>query len=430
MRKLDLGLTRGRLFEPCNIVFFSARYNGGFDKIQGEKAFKMLLAKYEILSGTVELSKGGEASLVIGDSPEILEFSSCKYDVLMKSLPAFLDFSENLFRFYITTDNHLVILAHTLVADSKSLFRLAQDFISFYEHKALSVEPAVLELFSNVKTLPVESGSPLTDKLSANLDEKWNKKPVSAQLNDYKKMLQEYKNSFSRVECCSASLSAETLSSLKDYCEKNNLDISGAVAFCVYKELLKNYKGEKKSQKLVLTTDRRLFFKNYGDYSVGAFDGTVEISLDKKLSSKLLAEQIKDFQRDYYKGMTSVFRSYYDDMLFMKLIPEFCDASYLYAVGLNKNKGAQNLCENYGALNKKLCRFSFLNADQAYWKSLTAFENIIFFDCFKMQYETSVSLVMKGGEATVSLLYRPQGVSSENAKKSLENAVKMIEKLI
>ncbi len=429
MHKLKIGLTRNRLFEPSSAVFFCGKYKGDFVTDDVNRAVKMLCAKYEILTAVIEFNKGGDAFLVTEKVSPQAEFSPLCISELRDTLPETIDFSEALFKFYVSSDNYLVIVSHTVVCDGKSLLRIAKSFVGFYERDLRSVEPSEINMFSDFKSLPVEAGSSLLDKLSANLDEKWNNKPVEYDLNDYKRAMESYRNSRESIGVAERSLSSDDLSRLREFSQENYVDASGVIAFCLYKSLLGEFKGKKKNSKLMLSSDRRYFLNNYLEHTVGAYDGAVEISLNPNLNKKPLIDQIKDFQRTYYKGRTSVFRNFYEDVLQMKLIPASCDAAYMYALGFNRNKGAQNLAENYTCLNRKLCNFSFNNLEQAFWCGLDFFSDISCDEAFRMQYDTSATLLFADGRGSVKLRYREDRFSRESAEKSIENTFELLSKL-
>ncbi len=426
MLKLKLGLTRNRLFEPSNVVLFSGKYKEPLLENEVNKSLKMLGAKYEIITSLVEFTEGDDAFLLTERVCPKAEFSSLNFSQFKKCIPASVDFTKALFGFFVTADNYLVIVSHTLVADGKALLRLAKAFSEFYSKKSLSVEPEKIEIFSDFQKLPVEVGSPFTDKLAANLDEKWNKKPLNCNLNDCKRLIEQYGVNRDEIGYAKSVVSAEQMKKVTAFCEENNLDVSALFAFCVYECLRENFKGDKKEDKLVVSSDRRFFFNNPNDYTVGAFDGTIEISFNKNMKNKARYLRLKDFQRDFYKAMTSVFRGFYDDVLLMKLIPQSCDAAYLYALGFNKNKGARNLAENYTCLNRKLCRYSFFNLEQSFWDELKSFSDIECFDALRLQFNGCASVVLSDGEGRVFLKYRSERIAHEKAKKSLEKAVEML----
>ncbi len=426
MAKVKLGLTKNRLFEPCNVVSFCGKYKENLTEEAVNKALKMLVAKYEILSSVIEFTEGDDAYVVTDKVTPKAEFSSSSLKELNKELSSCMIFTENLFKFIVSQDNYFVILSHTAVSDGKSLLRLAKDFVLFYEKKSLSVEPVNVNMFSDIKELPVEVGSPVTEKLAANLDEKWNENPLRCDLNDYKRSVEQYKINRESVSFADFELSEDEMKNLKEYCTINNCDVSGAVAFCLYKALADNFKGAKKEEKLILKSDRRFFFKDFENHAVGPYDGSVEISLDKKTEKKPLAEQFKAFQRDYYKRMTSVFKSFYDDMLFMKLDPTLCNCTYMYALGFNKNKAVANLANNYGCCNNKLCSYSFCNLEQEYWEELKSFSDISCSEAFRIQYDTSVNFIMQKGIGKVVLKYRQARVSDNVISKAISEAVRYI----
>ncbi len=424
-----LWLTRNRLFEPSNVVLFKGRYKQDFSKSEVNKAFKLLCAKYPIIDCFIDFSDGENAYLESKTSKTEVVFSELDFAELEKTLPVSLEFSEELFKFYVSKDNYLVIVSHTVVSDGKSLLRLAKSFVDFYERKNLSVEEEQLCLFSDFKSLPVEVGSPLTDKLAANLDEKYNKNPARYDLNDYKKLVSEYKKRGVRTQRLKKPIGKSELSGLKKYCEENECDVSSVIAFCLYKNLSDIIKLKKKENKFISVADRRFFFNNAHKCSLGAFDGTVEISLDKKAEKGNDNDKVKGFQKNYYKSMTSVFKTHYEDVLLSKLIPSSCDAMYMYALGFNNNKASKNLAENYGCLNKKLCKYSSYNLEQKFWNSLNSFADIECREAFRMQYETVASLVLTEGESAVYLRFDSEKYSCEIMENVLSETINMMKSL-
>lgn len=424
--KYELGLTRNRLFDPCSLVLFRGKYRKKFDEDNSRKAFKMLLEKEPVLSTVAELQDDGRVFLIFQKDSQKLIFSGNSAEEIISSYNnCGLDFSEKLFEFTISGDE-LIIASHTAVADGKSLLRLAKYFISFYEKKSLSIEPSETNVFSDFSQLPVDIASPLTDKLASDLDEKWNKKTVRCDLNDYKKARFEYSVSGEKVKEISATIPADDITGVKEYCSQEKIDLSSVVAFAFYKTLSGKINGDKKFEKMVVSSDRRFFFENSHKYSVGAFDGSVEVSLGKKDKEKALDEQLKNFHLNLYKSITSVFKSFYDDVLLMKISPMFCHSAYMYALGFNKNKASKRLAENYSCLSQKMCRYSSYNLEQEYWKDLESFSCVSIWDSMRMSNMTLVSFVLKDGEGTVSFRYKSGKISENQAQQIVDESLKLL----
>lgn len=421
---VELGLSRNRAFEPYSAVIFSGKYKEKFNADEVNKAFRLLLEKEPILSCAVEFGDNGKVFLVKGKvEPKVVFSQKKENEIISLYSKQGLDISEKLFEFYVTEDDFLVIISHTAVADGKSLLRLAKSFVTFYEKKSISIEANSVNAFSSFLDLPVDIASPLTDKLAANLDEKWNKKPKNYDVNDYKKLQFECSVKETFIDELSATISSEDMGKIKMYCEEESVDVSSVVGFAFYKALLGKMNGDKKFERFVVSSDRRFFMTDSSKYSVGAFDGSVEISLGKKERRKDLTEQLKAFHLAMYKGVTSVFKSFYDDVLLMKVEPSYCHSAYMYAFGFNKNKASQKLAESYSCLCEKMCKYSFCNLEQTYWCELQNFSDISVRDAVRLYSSTALNLVMAQGEGKLIFRFRSDKVTPAKAQSVLDEVL-------
>ena len=294
--KYKLGLTRNRLFEFDNCVLFCGKIKDGFEETELLKAFKMLCLKEPLLTSKIELQDDGEAFVVTESVEQKIKKISKPYSEIMEEYENDgIDFWNKVFEFSLSSDGFLVIAAHTAVCDAKSLLRLAAELYAFYSKESVSVEPSAINLFSEFQSLPVEVASPITDKLSAELDSKWMEKPHTYSAEDYKKAKSMYlKNRSSRGKLC-AVVNKELLSSLQEYCGENNLDVSSVVAFSFYENLVKLAGGKRKYNKMNVYADERFFFANFKDYGVGAFNGVITADLNKKENGKTLGDRVIQF---------------------------------------------------------------------------------------------------------------------------------------
>ena len=429
--KYKLGLTRNRLFEFDNCVLFCGKIKDGFEETELLKAFKMLCLKEPLLTSKIELQDDGEAFVVTESVEQKIKKISKPYSEIMEEYENDgIDFWNKVFEFSLSSDGFLVIAAHTAVCDAKSLLRLAAELYAFYSKESVSVEPSAINLFSEFQSLPVEVASPITDKLSAELDSKWMEKPHTYSAEDYKKAKSMYlKNRSSRGKLC-AVVNKELLSSLQEYCGENNLDVSSVVAFSFYENLVKLAGGKRKYNKMNVYADERFFFANFKDYGVGAFNGVITADLNKKEKGKTLGDRVKQFHLNCYKGVTSIFKVFYDESLLMKVSPSLCDSAYMYKAGLNKNKTSKKLAENYGCGCEKICDFFACNLEQEYWKVLEEFSFAEVFEPLKMRSATYVGFVRRKGEGYITFKYKKDRCFDSQAQIILENSLQLLKKIV
>lgn len=429
--KYKLGLTRNRLFEFNNCVLHCGKISDALSEADFDGALEKLSLAEPIITADIDLQADGEAYAVSGAvTQRVLKCEKTKDDIFSEYEKNGMDFSEKLFEFKLSSDGWFIIAGHTAVADAKSLLHLAREFALFCRNKYAYVEKGEISLLPETGKLPLEVVSPILDKLSANLEDKWSDATESYTLDDYRRAKEAFVAQKAAEGELYARLDGSLTDKLKVYAEKEGLDASSVVAYAFYIKLLEALGGKEKDNKMNIYTDRRFFFHDYENYFVGANNGTVTVSLNKKERTKSLQEQVKKFHFECYKSSTSVFRSFYDDFLLMKLSPSFCDSSYMYAAGLTKNKASKRLAENYGCCCKKLCDYFFCNLDQTFWEELSAYGELTVKEPLKMRAPVYVGCTLKSGECGIVFRYNKGKCDDEKAKEILENSIKEIEKII
>ena len=428
--RYKLGLTRNRLFEFDNCALFCGKLGFECEISAIEKALKTLCIKEPLLTAKIVLENDGTAYVVTRSvEPEIKKDSRNSSEILNEYEKNGIDFWEHLFAFSISGDGCLVIAGHTTVCDAKSLLRLASDFVSFCKRNAVGVEVSTINLFSEISDLPLEVASPIVDRLADELDSRWSEKDKSYAVEDYKKAKSLYCEKTSVRGELRGMLTNDILSGIQSYCAENNLDVSSVVAFSFYESLVNNIGADKKYNKMNVYADTRFFFENYTDYGVGAFNGVVTADLNKKENSKALDERIKHFHLDCYKGSTSPFRVFYDDVLQMKLTPSLCDSSYMYSVGMAKNKASKKLAQNYGCGLEKICDFFSCNLEQSFWRGLEDYISLDVFEPFRMRSSTYVGFVRRNGEGYITFKYKKDKCSDLQAEKIMAESINLIRKI-
>ncbi len=428
--KYKLGLTRNRLFEFDNCVLLCAKLEIDYDDTVLDKAFKTLCLKEPLISSKIELEDDGTA-YVLTQSVEtkLIRFSKTASTILDIYEKNGINFWERLFEFSLSNDGCLIIAGHTAVCDAKSLLRLAVELAEVCNKTTVGVDVSEINLFPEMVDLPIEVASPIVDRLSVELDSQWSEKTEKYSVDDYKKAFSVYsEKNVSRGELREV-IGSDVLCGLEAYCVKNGVDVSSLVAFAYYETLVKYLGVNKKYNKMNIYADTRFFFENYKDYGVGAFNGIITADLNKKENSTTLDERIKQFHLDCYKGSTSPFRVFYDDVFFMKLSPALCDASYMYSVGLTKNKAAKKLAENYGCTCEKICDFFSCNLQQQFWRVLENYVSLDVFEPFKMRSSTYVGFIRRKGEGYITFKYKKDKCSDSQAEKIMKEATELLQTL-
>jgi hypothetical protein len=425
--KYTLGLTRNRLFSLDNTVVFIGVNKEAFDERECTKALKMLAAKEPVITAAIELNDDASADVVLGKTEPFVAFSEDDALALEKLYDQNgINFSERLFEFTVCGGNTLVIGAHTSVCDCKSLLRLAKLFIGFYNHDSLSVEPSDVLTFPDAKSLPAKLNSPIIDKLSADLESKWKGDGVKFTVDDFMKASKEYSVKKADVGVLTERLSSDEKVSLAKYCSDNELDLSSVVAFGFYDAVYGMVDVPKRARKLSAYSDRRFFLSCAENCSVGPFNGNVDVSLkpkDKKLDDE---GRLKAFHLALYKGVTSAFRSFYDELLLMKLPPVYCDASYMSTAGCYSSRAASRLADNYGCNDKRMLGSFSCNLTQKYWLPLTSFEEVRVSEPFVRKFCAMIDIFICDGDVKIVFRYNKAKITDERAVEIAEKAMKMI----
>lgn len=426
--KYKLGLTRNRVFEFDNAVLFCGKY--GFQKNELCKALSLLCIKEPLITSRICLESDGEAYAVIGEAEQEIAFcdDTCS-ELISRYEKEGIHFYNRAFDFSYTKDGFLVIAGHTALADARALMYLAIDLYGFYKEPLKSIEPSVINLVSEKVNLPLEVASPIIDRLSADLDLKWQKEARFFSVEDYKNAKERYDTIKGETGHLSAKITSDEMNGLKAYCGQQNMDVVSVVGFAFYDALLMSIPGKKKQNKMNIYTDERLFFVDFEDYRVGAYNGISEVTYKKKLVNGSFADRAKVFHIECYKNATSTFKVFYDDTLLMRVSPSLCDASYMYKAGVFKGKSARKLAENYGCACEKLSDYFYCNLDQEYWRDIKNFKNIILLEPFKMRSATALDFIMCDGEGHISFRFNTDKCGLSLAEKILETATGNIKKL-
>ncbi len=429
--KIKLFLTRNRLFEFDNCIGFSAKYEKGFDESQFLKALKMLFVSNPVLSSSVELCEDGEAFVAENKTGPAVEFLQGEEKVVIKSLvDSALFFSERLFSFYVINENLLLILGHTAVCDGRSLALLAGELISFYEKKKVSSQPFAVQLFSDNFSLPSNVKSPVIERLASDLEVGWQKKPRAFTAEDFKSARAKYIEEKSKETILTAEITGETISLLKEFCKDKNMDVSSVVAYGFYNALDNALSGKRKYKKLNVVSNSRVFFDDFSEYQLGAFDGVVTVALKKKKNTDNTPEgKVEAFHSEIYKRLTSSFNVFYNDYLQAKIPPCLCDSAYMYCAGLWNQKYSKRLALTYGCANEVMGEFSSYNFDQLYWKGVGAFSEVEVIEPLKMRSSSEIIFVVKNGKGFVSFAFKNDKIPFEQGGKILNDALKTIENI-
>lgn len=425
--KYKLGLTRNRLFDFDNCAVFSGRYDCSVESDKGERAIKLLSLKEPLITAKIELENNGEAFAVFGEVSQKLNLCNDNHDVILKKYETHgLNFWENLFEFSLSSDGYFIIAGHTCIADAKSLLRLAVYFSEIYSSNSLSVEPSETVVVSQKSQLPLEVLSPITDKLSLELDSKWFEKGTVFGEDDYRNAKKKYDSSKSESAKLRRELPQNVVGGLQTYCAENGVDVSSVVGFAFFEELCKNVQLKSSACKMNVYGDSRFFFEDYKKHGIGAYNGAVNVYLRKKDKSKNDDERLKAFHIGTYKGVTSTFKVFYDDVFMMSLSPSLCDSTYMYAAGCFKNKTSAKLAENYGCKNEIMCDYFSCNLEQDFWRELKRFSDVTVEEPFKMRNLFCLNFVLKDGKGYITFGYKKSVCDDLKAERIFRNAIEYL----
>ncbi len=425
--KYKLGLTRNRLFAFDNCVLFAGKYDCPIERDKGERAIKLLSLKEPLITAKIQLENNGDAFAVVGEVAQKLNLSNHNHDAILKKYETDgLNFWEKLFEFSLSSDGYFIVAGHTCIADAKSLLRLASYFSGIYSSDSFSVEPSETIVVSQKSQLPLEVLSPITDKLSLELDSKWSEKSSVFGVDDYCNAKEMYDSSKSQCAKLKQELPQNTVTGIRAYCAENGVDVSSVVGFAFFEELCKNVQLKSSACKMNVCGDSRFFFEDYKKHGIGAYNGVVSVYLRKKDKLKSDDERLKAFHISTYKGVTSTFKVFYDDVFMMSLSPSLCDSAYMYASGCFKNKTSAKLAENYGCKNEIMCEYFSCNLEQAFWRELKHFSDITVEEPFGMRNLFSLNFVLRDGKGYVTFGYKKSVCDDLKAKKIFGNAIERI----
>lgn len=427
-----LGLSRNRLLEFENTVVFRGKYKEWLDEEAARKAMKMLSLKERVITANARLEENGDAYIATGVvEPEII-FSQFTAEEIVRAYETTpLLFTEKLFEFSFSQDGYLVIAGHTVACDGKSLLRLAAQFVGYCEKSDMSIEPNAIYTFSEPRSLPVDVVSPIVNKLSSELDNKWQRVQKKYSFEEYMSARAWYVDGLSSIGVQKAHVSVEKLKRYISFCEEKEVDFLSLLYYGFYKAICNNIHHEKNASKMRISADRR-FFHGAGDkFSVGAYNGSVCVSLSKSEKKKTDEEQLKAFHLDTYKALTSPFRVFSDEILLANVNVELCDASYMFLAEKNKSKIVKDFARTYGCMNMELCDCSYYNLTQRYWSALQSFSNVMVEEPFKRN-RTRLSLCAVEDEngCTINLRYDSASIDKDIAEKVIEEAMLCIEKTV
>ncbi|MGN0526612.1 MAG: hypothetical protein ACI4IF_04185 [Acutalibacteraceae bacterium] len=429
--KIKLGLTRNRLFSFDNTVTFVGEYKASFDVAEVKKALKMLSLKEPLITSDILLDDDGTAYVVterVNVQLEVAEGSVEEY--LNEKTSNGFDFNKELFSFALINRNTLVICGHTAVCDGNSLLNLAKELMDCYNKKNLSVESSNIILFSDKTQLPINTSSPIIDRLSSDLEVGWQKKTAFFSFEDYKRAREKYLENKCEVKSKDIALSSDMLNRLNDFSTENRVDVSSIIAFSFYKGLRDVLKEKRSVAKMNILGNERVFFENFSDMSVGAFNGivTVESKL-KKGDDKSLKGQAIAFHKEIYKRLTSSFAVFNNENILMNVPGSFCDSAYMYAAGQFKHKYSKRLADTYGCNNQKMGEFVSYNLDQQYYGALKEFVNIEVFEPLKMRSYSLITFIQNNGKGYVNFKWKTDILSTKNVEEITDISKKILSAL-
>lgn len=378
--KYKLALSGEAMFSATPLVSFFGVYKEKFDKTELLKAFKMLSLKEPLVGAFAEVDEENNVYAVTGESRAQLVFLNVDNEedfYCLKKNGAFDAFSH-LFEFYVLNGKSLMILANGAVADIKSLFLLSERLLDFYNKKTLNITPSDVFVYSDNKDIPKSAFSVVTDKLSSDLEMKWQKHPKHFKKSDYVKLSEKQQNSDYKRIFKDVHFGKERTKAIKEYCKEKSIDVLTLLCYACKKTAEENELFEKYIRKPVyIGSDLRLFEEEPAKFGIGPFFSRVSIIKDRKKEIKQKGE-LKAFHDNCYKKLTNVFYAYYDKVFLSGVSPSLAVGAHFVEAGLYKNRAAKRLAKNYTALSKRFFTFDFFNLDLPYWSGLSDFSKMFF----------------------------------------------------
>ncbi len=422
-----IGLSRCRLFDFQNVVTFVGEYKEAFNEKELQKSLKMLSVKQPLITAQIELCENSDAVVHLERvEPKIVFAKSGVNEFVNKRKAEGINFWDELFQFFVLNENTLVVFSHTVVSDAKSLLLLVKQLLSYYNKETVSVEPEKVKLFKDETEIPLEAESFVADKVTEVLNNNWLLKPESFSVEDYKKAKEKFLGSYTGFKNTEFVFDEKLTSSLNEKAKKLKMDLSSLVAFALFKSLNKNIKIKEKSNKMNVILDRRPYFVERNDYSVGAFNGLTTLEISGKSSG--VKEQAKDFHDTYYKKFSECFNAFYSELFLNKLEPAFLDSMYMYKAGLFKGKPTKKLATLYGCEQKYILGFSSYNLNQNVWGKLSTFNHISVNEPHKSNECVTSALVM-GEKNTLHFEWDNSVFSDEKIEIVLNDFLLILEQI-
>ena len=108
---MKIGISRCRLFEFENCVSFTGCFSEDFSPKEITKALKMLAVREPVITSVISLNKDSEAHLETEKAEVCVDFIEGDAEALVADFKKQgIDFTRNLFKFYVINKNVLVIL--------------------------------------------------------------------------------------------------------------------------------------------------------------------------------------------------------------------------------------------------------------------------------------------------------------------------------
>ncbi len=423
--KIKLGLTRNRLFDFCNCVCFTGNTEKEFDETELNKAMKMLSVKNPVVCSAVELDENdGNAYVTFGKVTPIVNFIECDVKEFTKNkVEKGVEFWKQLFEFYVVNKTSLCIFAHTAVADKVSVSVLASQLMAYYNKETISVNEEPFEVFSELSSIPLTALSPVTQKLSTELELKWISKPVVFSVSDYTKAREEYCKKNGSESCVTEVILPELLGSLKSFAKEKNVDVSTVVAVAYYESLCSKLSVKKKNKKFYFQTDRRCILENSCQYLQGAHNGLLQIFFSDKEAKLSPEKKIVAFHKKVYKGFCSAYSNFVNDLFLMNLSPSFCDSAFMSLSGIYKNKVSEKLANNHSCCAVTVGEFTYNNFSQQFFSGLKCFGEVSSTEPLKNRSMTLLHLDLKENSAKLILKYRENTVPTQLAQEIVSDLI-------
>ena len=125
----------------------------------------------------------------------------------------------------------------------------------FYNEPLSNIEPSKINLISQKTDLPLEVASPIIDRLSAELDMKWQKDAKAFGLSDYTEAKKTYDMNRAPSREMKHDFSADDMIKMCEYCKKEMIDVVSLIGCAFYDSLVNNIHGKKKSNKMNVYAD-------------------------------------------------------------------------------------------------------------------------------------------------------------------------------